>query len=459
MEKTNKQLAREIRAMREPERHLPELMNRMASAYGMLSLYNTGMELSVLSESEEEGRIRPDKKICEWKESIYRILRETLLAPFSTEAYEKAVLEIKEIREEIISRMEILTAYTDLFVLYEYVMNRLEAVFEPEGTETMENDAVAREILQWIFSDKDAAMTNTKIRAMLSCLPIRMTKAKFLELVSNAFSIYEKTDGEAIDTFDYMLRSAAGLYTPEGMEKTYPELERIRKLFEEKSLSELTAEEYNERKEALKRGTDDILNETESLSSLQTTANALLTALLMRPYFTLQAERESSRPLEILARILDGEVRAEVLFEGIETEMEQITQELATLDPLLICVQETLEPQIQELMLATVYQKILVAQKLNSGSVYVSLEEKEAEEHPRDYVKKVKEAFLADAAKALEQGSRVRNRAVMAEVLKELPVYFNNHTEVMNYVRNSLDSCKDEQEKRICVELLHSFYE
>lgn len=459
MEKTNKQLAREIRAMREPERNLPDLMNRMASAYGMLSLYNTGMELSMLSESEEEGRIQPDRKMRELEEKIYRILRETLLASFAPEHYETAVLELGEMREKIIARMEILTAYTDLFVLYEYSMNRLEAVFEAEKTEPMENDAVAREILQWIFSDQDAAMTNTKIKAMLSCLPIRMTKAKFLELVSNAFSVYEKAEGESVDTFDYMLRSAAGLYSPKGMAKTYPKLEKIKKLFDEKSLSELTADEYEERKEALKQGTDYILNETEILSSLQTTANALLTALLMKPYFTLAAERASLRPLEILTHLLEGEARAEVLFEGIETEMEQITQELMQLEPLMIHVQETMDEQIKGLMLTTVYQRILMAQKLNSGSIYVSLEEKETKERPLDYAKRVKEAFLADVAKTLEQGSRVRNRAVMAEVLKELPVYFNNHTEVMNYVRNSLDSCKEEQEKRICVELLRSFYE
>jgi len=43
-------------------------------------------------------------------------------------------------------------------------------------------------------------------------------------------------------------------------------------------------------------------------------------------------------------------------------------------------------------------------------------------------------------------------------VLKELPVFFNNHTEVMNYVRSALDGCRDEKEKKISVELLRSCY-
>ena len=59
MEKTNKQLASDIKAMRAPEVALPELMNRMASAYGLLSFYNLAMEFSMFAESKEEGRIRP----------------------------------------------------------------------------------------------------------------------------------------------------------------------------------------------------------------------------------------------------------------------------------------------------------------------------------------------------------------------------------------------------------------
>ena len=109
-------------------------------------------------------------------------------------------------------------------------------------------------------------------------------------------------------------------------------------------------------------------------------------------------------------------------------------------------------------MLSTVYRRLLVAQRLNSGSAYAALTEEEVPEE-EGYAGKVKEAFLTDIAECLKTGSRVRNRAVMAEVLKELPVYFHNHTEVMNYVRNSLDSCRDEREKLICVELLRSYYE
>ena len=459
MEKTNKQLAADIKAMRTPEQALPELMNRMASAYGLLSFYNMDMELSMFAESKAEGRIKPDKQTKEFEEQLVRMMRETLLAPFAPEVYERVIEEVAGLRDKVIARMEILTAYTDLFILYEYVMNRLEAVFERESAEPMDNDAVAREILQWIFSETEPATTNSRIKMMLSCLPVRMTKAKFLELVENAFSVYKNADNEAVDTFDYMLRSAAGLYAPKGMAKSYAKLDKVKKLFEGKSLSELTKEEYEERKAELSEGTEYILNATECLSAVQAAANAFMTVLLTRQYFTLSAERAAVRPLEILTSILEGgEVRAEVLFEGIEVEMERLSEEVTVLEPLVNQVKETMEKQVAELMLNTVYQRILVAQRLNSGSAYAALTEPKAEKK-EGYLKKKKDAFLAEIKEVLDAGSRARNRAVMAEVLKELPVYFNNHTEVMNYVRNSLDSCRDEREKQICVELLRSYYE
>lgn len=459
MEKTTRQLSNDIKAGRNLEQVLPELMNRMASAYGMLSYYNMDMELSMLTESKAEGLIKPGRSTKELEEKLYDIIRKTLLAPFAPEVYEEAIKELAELRDKVISKMDILTAYTDLFILYEYVMNRLEPAFEAmEEPGTMDNDAVAKEILQWIFAEEEPAMVNQHIKEMLSCLPVRMTKGKFLELVENAFSIYEESDCQSIDMFDYMLRSASGLYTPKGMAKSYSKLDKVKKLFESKSFAELTKEEYDERKAALAGGSDYIRNATECLGGIQAIANALMTVLLTKQYFTLSAERASKRPQEITEKLLSGtDVDTETLFAGIETEMETISGEIMGLESALLYVKENQEKQIGELMLSVVYQRLLTVQRLNSSSAYASLTEPEAKEQ-EGYLKKTKEAFLVDIREALENGSRLRNRAVMAAVLRELPVFFNNHTEVMNYVRTALDGCRDEKEKKISLDLLRSCY-
>lgn len=460
MERTTRQLAGDLKAGRNLEQVLPELMNRMASAYGMLSYYNMNMELSVLLEAKEEGMIKPGRTVKELEEKLYDIMRKTLLAAFAPEVYEESVKELAELRDKIITKMDILTAYTDLFILYEYVMNRLEAVFEEtEEPAAMDNDGVAREILQWIFSEEEPALINEHIKEMISCLPVRMTKSKFLELVENAFSIYKESDVKSIEMFDYMLRSASGLYNPKGMAKSYSKLDKVKKLFESKSLAELTKEEYEERKSLLAEGTDYIRNATECLSDIQAVANALMTVLLTKQYFTLSAERASARPQSMTEALLSGvPVDEESLFDGVETEMEAVSEEIMGLESSLLYVKENLEKQVKELMLSAVYQRLLMAQRLSSGSAYASLEEEQTVEE-EGYLQKVKDAFLIDIKNALENGSRVQNRAVMAAVLRELPVFFNNHTEVMNYVRNALDGCRDEKEKKISVALLRSYYQ
>ena len=460
MDKTTRQLTGDIKAGRNLEQALPELMNRMASAYGMLSYYNMNMELSVLLEAKEEGMIKPGRTVKELEEKLYDIMRKTLLDAFSPDVYDEAIKELAELREKIITKMDILTAYTDLFILYEYVINRLEAVFEKtEEPAAMDNDAVAKEILQWIFSEEEPALINEHIKEMVSCLPVRMTKGKFLELVENAFSIYKESDPKSVEMFDYMLRSASGLYTPKGMAKSYAKLDKVKKLFESKSLAELSGEEYAERKDALAEGTEYIRNATECLSDIQAVANALMTVLLTKQYFTLSAERASARSQEMTKSLLsETPVEAEVLFAGVETEMEAISEEIMGLEAALLYVKENLEKQINELMLSVVYHRLLTVQRLNSSSAYASLEEEEPVEED-GYLQKVKDAFLIDIKNALENGSRIQNRAVMAAVLRELPVFFNNHTEVMNYVRNALDGCRDEKEKKISVDLLRSYYQ
>ena len=459
MGKSVRQLSGDLKAGRNLEQSLPDLMKRMASAYGMLSFYNLDMEFSMFLESKAEGRIKTGRTIRELEENITKIVQETLLVPFSPEAYEDSIKELIEIREKVIYRMDILTAYTDLFVLYEYIMNRLEAQFEQkEISGTIDDDEVAREILKWIFAEEEPALVNEHIKEMLSCLPIRMTKSKFLELVENAFSIYEQSDNQGVEMFDYMLRSAAGIYTPKGMAKSYPKLDKVKKLFESKDFSELTKEEYEERKTALETGTLYIRNATECLGAIQTISNALLTILFTKQYFSLEAEKASERPSQILEKLLSGEnIDTEALFEGIETEMETISEEVNSLEALLLFVKEGMEQKVEELMLSVVFKRLLVVQRLNSGSAYATLLEEKKEEQ-EGYLKQVKETFLLDLKQILEEGSRLRNRAVMAAVLKELPVYFNNHTEVMNYVRNSLSSCRDEREKKISIELLRSCY-
>ena len=105
MGKSVRQLSGDLKTGRNLEQSLPDLMKRMASAYGMLSFYNLDMELSMFLESKAEGRIKTGRTIKELEETITRIIQETLLVPFSPEVYEASIKELIDIREKIIFRV------------------------------------------------------------------------------------------------------------------------------------------------------------------------------------------------------------------------------------------------------------------------------------------------------------------------------------------------------------------
>ena len=49
---------------------------------------------------------------------------------------------------------------------------------------------------------------------------------------------------------------------------------------------------------------------------------------------------------------------------------------------------------------------------------------------------------------------RVISRAIMANTMNKMPVFFKDHKEVMDYVCYSMERCSDIHEKAACVEII-----
>ena len=93
---------------------------------------------------------------------------------------------------------------------------------------------------------------------------------------------------------------------------------------------------------------------------------------------------------------------------------------------------------------------------LQSGSDFVELEkDKSSEEVPQDlYADEVCESLIDDLKTFFESASVPVRRAVMATLLSQLPVFFNNTDEIQNYINVSLMQCTDEAEAAATVEVL-----
>ena len=64
------------------------------------------------------------------------------------------------------------------------------------------------------------------------------------------------------------------------------------------------------------------------------------------------------------------------------------------------------------------------------------------------------ESVLTEMDELMKQQPQCLNRAVMANVLSILPVFFSNSNEVLEYAKSSLEQCKNIEEKTVAMRLL-----
>lgn len=102
--------------------------------------------------------------------------------------------------------------------------------------------------------------------------------------------------------------------------------------------------------------------------------------------------------------------------------------------------------------------------RLLSGSSFAELKQpeenakqesaEEEKEVDRPWLEQVAGEYFKELETVFSGTSKPVVRAIMAKVLSDLPVYFRSMSEIEDYIRGSLESCLDEEEKETCKELL-----
>ena len=129
---------------------------------------------------------------------------------------------------------------------------------------------------------------------------------------------------------------------------------------------------------------------------------------------------------------------------------------LSTLEYLLDSKKEL----IGSLVLDTMYNSLEIISKLVSGSIFVEFDtETNSEEADIEYIDSKFEVLRADFTELFRNNKKPVNRAVMAQVLSALPIFFNNVDEIKDYIVQSIGQCSDEAEKLACYEIFHSLME
>ncbi len=467
MNKMIKNISRDIINGSQLQEKLPELFNYLADydwSYAAIRLsmhYYTFYEAYCDEEEEWSEGVRTATK------KLNTIIGKQLLGCCSGKEREAAILEVDSLRKNISNRMNILTAYTDIFRTYEYVLNRLEYRFKPT-VDPVDDTEFSKEILRYIFSGEDNFVINEKIREIIGQLPIRLTRQKYFELVANSVDAYLGAEQSALDSYMYMLRTSAMLYHVEGMEDSYPEL--VKKLQQLKTIDYkgITKKDYDRAVNLLETATLILEADTTAYFSLQEIANDAYTMLLCSTYQGM-AENENKefadKAVAIIREINElflkedkSEPREELLdeFTDLEGVQEEISYDLSLLEDALYEASHTHRGLVRSMMLDQLLQILLLSQKLLSGSLFIELEETEEGTVDEEIVEREKTSLIEELSLLFDGQDKLVSRAVIANTINKMPVFFKDHTEVMNYVRYSLERCSDSYEKAACVEIINA---
>ena len=461
------EVCNQIKKGKYPEENIPKLFNYLANQYDTYARVNLAMHYETFYESYLENHENWSEEAQDIVSKINRIIHDNLLLNNNAEK-EKIIIEVDELRKEIMKRMNYLSIYLDIFQIYEYVFNRTEYRFKQDEIMIVENDDFARKILRYIFDTEDNVVINAKIMETIGQLPVRITKQRFFTILRESLQNYLGRERSTLNTFLYMLRTNAMLISEEGMKNDYPRLWEQKEALAGLKYNEISEEKFLEAEKVLRQAAAFLNIESSVYYSLQEIINEVYAILLISTYVGI-AETDTPVSEETIHTILseintaflsedkaEPAKKLETKFEELEGIQENVVYTFIETDDVLNEVDKNYRKLTESLMIDPFLNVLLRTRKLLSDSLFIDLEEEAADS-------KVSESLIESEAEKIEEDmmalfashDRMIARAVMANTLGNVPVFFKNRTEVMNYVRYSLEHCKDPYEKAACVEIIN----
>jgi len=402
-----------------------------------------------------EGRA-DEKDSSQWEKSFASAFQKILGSLLSGEG---DLPGLENLRQKAMKEMEIITAYTDCFQVYEHVLNRVEQRFLPDSEKKAlpEDKVLTREIMGFLAGCKDSAMVNERIQMIMEQLPIRFTKNKFFSMVQSGLSIYQGSPKSSLDAMMYVLRTESMLQLPENMGEGHEELDRILSMLRETDYKSLEKEEFKRLLDGLVLASGALLDASGELMHHMDLINDLYVLHLAGKDGVMEAkERQNLRG--ILSAIWEKleekdysipEDQVEEMLIQLEGQQERYYERWLRCDPAAF-------EEFSTGPSGEVYHRLRMVSLLLSGSSFVELEEKEEDktEITGEVLEREEQKLFHDLAKMWAGMPKVVVRAIMARMLSNLPVCFNSLPEVEDYIESSLGSCTDPDEKMVSVELI-----
>ncbi len=361
---------------------------------------------------------------------------------------------ILKLREELKEFATDIYAYKDIICLHEYVLKRVKPV-DSVPVPALNDEAEARELLSAIFKAQSNSVINENIVAAVSRLPLRMTKARYHDILMNELKAYSDSSADAFERNMFLMRMSAGIADrPSGTVEAPEAFIRDFTQLDLKNLDSATKMSFEERLEKCKELLDDY---RDVLELIVQTADYFL--VYMKNY--KDSSPEAIAQVRALKPVVDESL--DNLERGVREDMSDRVHDLfasteGTADEEFENIAKSLGHFLKsseaktDLELKPYFDRFLLCDRLLSQSYYADIENDDEEDTRITGAKAIEEAvdlFCEDLFALSANETKMMTRARMAAAFSYIPVFFNSRTEVMNYVLESIGGCRDNYEKSV----------
>lgn len=451
-------ISKHIERKKQLDVNLPKYSSNLAGLYHRLSSIKLAMNYYMFKEQLTDNGIHVE---CEpLFESLNGVISNVMLnGRLENAAGDITVLN--RLRGDITAAMEILTAYIDRFAIYEHIMNRVEFCFVEEAfDENYYENGLTNDIMHYILSDKDSAAINARICEIITQLPMRMSRIKFLESLKNGFSLYQDNNLSSLRDFVYMLKTAAGIYYPDGFDTRFPQLHDFFEILSGADYADIDQTRFHQLADTLQLATQMVTALADLYVNLMELVNDTYIILLTSKYAIADAKEQES------CRFIIGETMNKTVFEDVETDIndhfirlegcqERLHMQISANDYVIDTVLDGLRDEAVNVGVLEDFMMLQSCAKLSSGSHFVTLEQsREETAATASDVRMAYEEVVQALTDSFKGRQTIVNRAVMSVILGSLPVFFDNIEEVQSYVNLSLSQCRDVAERKACIALI-----
>ena len=457
-----KKIVTDIKLNKNIEDSLKTYANLLSANYNYYSTVKLCMNFYTLKETIME---KDDKNsdVCKYFSVIENLINSSIVNRKKTD--EKDIEAINTIRNNVEYKMKILTAFTDGYEIFEYILNRIEAKVKDTVTD-VDKEQLSAKMYQYTFCENDPVVINSKIQILMAQLPVRMTKNKFYDVISNTLSIYKGGEAASVDEFVDMLRMSALIDIPKGFDTEYPFLYRVYKDLEEADYKDMDLHTYEDLWTNLTDAADIIMKEVSSYMLMQEVINDLYTILLsVDDSYDINSEFDGynssisviklSVANDDLDSIFDELTDNFVAIEGLQEHIYENVMILETAFEDIKCEHQKL---LENIGFSERFDTLDTISKLVSTSLFVDLDnntDKNAEiMADATYIEGVKSKLIADFTELFKDKSKLVVRSIMCKILASMPVFFNSQQEIKDYFDYVLESCNDESELCACNKLI-----